>query len=960
MSIVSRSTQQYSGFDPRSIPGCVLWLDAADSFTVTGTNPVTAWADKSGNGNNTTSYTGSPTLNTNAINGRRAISFNGTGGFFGNLLNSLNTLSVFFIGTHASTSFGRAISLGNDGQLDWNTVQNINALSGNNNGVQVAAYRNGSALMTFTPSSSTSPFIYDFVINGSTFNAFVNGSSIASTGSSGNFGYSRYGIGTQVGTQTLNWTGLIGEVIIFNTALTSFERQQIEGYLAWKWGLYTNLPTGHPFRPNPVFTRPFQPIDIDGCALWLDAADASTISISSINNISQWRDKSSSGLTGTAVNSPGYFISSINGLPAVVFSSGTQYIDYGNNLNLGTSGVYVFTVAKYDNASDGAIIGKSSARGLAGRWSLLRISGSTDMLADGTGSGVQSGYADTSTLTQLISGYWDRSNVVIRQNGTQRNSIGLSSSTNLSTSDSLFVGAYQSGTGGAPPTSGLYFIGKIGEIIVYIPPNPLTVNQIQRIESYLAAKWGLQSTLPTTVTNPTIIPNLSLWLDATDPNGNGILPANNDVITSWKDKSGSGNNLNGLNSPRWLASPSRMSITGTAYFTGSGPTSYNMTAFFVYIDANTHCGPIYTANDPGSTDVTGIFPNCAGTTFVQTASGWATQGSTIPKNVVNILVLQYNSAFNSNNVKVYLNGALNMTASSAPFTRTSFTLGRRVNEYLQGSYYEALFYSTVLTDNQRNQVESYLGMKWGISSSSLSTQPYFALRAPLTSPIFTPTSLSGLRIWNDASILTQANGTSLSTWTNTGSGGTINCTGTVVTNGLNGLRVVRFTTSQTWTTSVAVNLASHSFFFVSRQRGGTNSRVWTGSANQLYGYWGGRKRTLYIDNNPNHLTTANAFSDTVWDMFSLTRTAGGPYIFKWQGNTQFSGSTSSANNMLGLFINAGPYGSSETSDCEIAEAILYDSVLTVSQVTEIEGYLAWKWGLQNNLPTTHPYRKFRS
>ena len=46
----------------------------------------------------------------------------------------------------------------------------------------------------------------------------------------------------------------------------------------------------------------------------------------------------------------------------------------------------------------------------------------------------------------------------------------------------------------------------------------------------------------------------------------------------------------------------------------------------------------------------------------------------------------------------------------------------------------------------------------------------------------------------------------------------------------------------------------------------------------------------------------------------------------------------------------------EPSDCDIAEVILYNSVLTTLQVQQIEGYLAWKWGLQGNLPVGHPYK----
>ena len=39
----------------------------------------------------------------------------------------------------------------------------------------------------------------------------------------------------------------------------------------------------------------------------------------------------------------------------------------------------------------------------------------------------------------------------------------------------------------------------------------------------------------------------------------------------------------------------------------------------------------------------------------------------------------------------------------------------------------------------------------------------------------------------------------------------------------------------------------------------------------------------------------------------------------------------------------------------ISEIILYQSQLTKDQYQQVEGYLAWKWGLQTSLPTNHPY-----
>ena len=64
----------------------------------------------------------------------------------------------------------------------------------------------------------------------------------------------------------------------------------------------------------------FSPASIPNLALWLDAADASTITVDGSNNVSEWRDKSGNArhLTqGTALNRPSYVTGVLNGLPVV-------------------------------------------------------------------------------------------------------------------------------------------------------------------------------------------------------------------------------------------------------------------------------------------------------------------------------------------------------------------------------------------------------------------------------------------------------------------------------------------------------------------------------------------------------------------------------------------------------------------------------------------------------------------
>jgi hypothetical protein len=81
MPQVLGTTKLISGFDPRSVGSCQLWLDAADTGTMNSTSTVTQWNDKSGNGSNvvgTATYSGG----TMTFNGTQA--FSNTGFVFPN------------------------------------------------------------------------------------------------------------------------------------------------------------------------------------------------------------------------------------------------------------------------------------------------------------------------------------------------------------------------------------------------------------------------------------------------------------------------------------------------------------------------------------------------------------------------------------------------------------------------------------------------------------------------------------------------------------------------------------------------------------------------------------------------------------------------------------------------------------------------------------------------------------
>ena len=215
---------------------------------------------------------------------------------------------------------------------------------------------------------------------------------------------------------------------------------------------------------------------------------------------------------------------------------------------------------------------------------------------------------------------------------------------------------------------------------------------------------------------------------------------------------------------------------------------------------------------------------------------------------------------------------------------------------------------------------------------------------------FDPRTIPGCIIWTDASQLSAISGS----WPNLSADTTytVSCTGTLNTANQNGRNTVSLSTSapvQTWTLSPGtLSLSSYTMFWSGRQDGGSNGRVLCGTSNnQLYGYWSGQKKVLFIDSDPWQL--ANTNSDSSWDIMSHSRTISGPFTFNWNGTSVYSATTSTSVNLSGLTINNG-----ENSKCVIGEIILYNTVLTTNQIQQIEGYLAWKWGVQANLPSTHP------
>ena len=83
---------------------------------------------------------------------------------------------------------------------------------------------------------------------------YPNNLSIISLKTAGNVAANRFGQDrTHDGRQ---WIGRLGELIIFNSALTDSEIQKVEGYLAHKWGLTGTLPASHAYKQYSTMQGP--------------------------------------------------------------------------------------------------------------------------------------------------------------------------------------------------------------------------------------------------------------------------------------------------------------------------------------------------------------------------------------------------------------------------------------------------------------------------------------------------------------------------------------------------------------------------------------------------------------------------------------------------------------------------------------------------------------------------------
>lgn len=283
------------------IPGLQLWLDASDPL---GTKVVPSngsiigtWKDKSGNAYDAIAR-GSPTLSTNIQNSLPGITINNTGGGAVAYASAIpprtfiNGLSVFGVykslGSNTSRNilFFRGTNTTGNSNLGNSFSTEYQKIYAGYNGV--VSYNPGAPIYNTTPSVM---FINMNQTN-STVSQTVNGTSYTATFATGTLPWEISDIGNYFylgnrGDNDSNLNAIYHEVLVFNTNLTKTQRETVEGYLAWKWGLQSSLPVGHPYKIyNPITITPGWNTLLSGSRILGNFPYTNTLLSTSITNAS--------------------------------------------------------------------------------------------------------------------------------------------------------------------------------------------------------------------------------------------------------------------------------------------------------------------------------------------------------------------------------------------------------------------------------------------------------------------------------------------------------------------------------------------------------------------------------------------------------------------------------------------------------------------------------------------------
>lgn len=229
----------------------LAWYDAADADTViSNSHPVVRWEDKSGNAYHLTpDSTQSPETGHRKINHLNAIEFVPTDNLINTDINHDQTSSplfmAFIINIDSPQDGGNTIFNGTGVTTKGHRLFLSELNTANSYQVMGGDYVNNMPGFYGTAIDSVDTMLI-LKVHGSNSRLRIDGTQTGS-GNTGSVQMTQFELGVNE-VNGRDFDGLMGEIVLFTNAS---DEEKIEGYLAHKWGLASNLPATHTYKTNP-------------------------------------------------------------------------------------------------------------------------------------------------------------------------------------------------------------------------------------------------------------------------------------------------------------------------------------------------------------------------------------------------------------------------------------------------------------------------------------------------------------------------------------------------------------------------------------------------------------------------------------------------------------------------------------------------------------------------------------
>jgi Family of unknown function (DUF6288)/Bacterial Ig domain/Divergent InlB B-repeat domain/Bacterial Ig-like domain/HEAT repeats len=253
IAVTATFAPDYGWWTP-ALAAPTAWYDASDAGTVVvnGSNTVTQWLDKSGNGFHMSAESGFEPDTGATIGGLNALNFArdrmaATVPYQGGT--QVEMIGVFKRNWYVhSTSF---VSV-----RDHTAKTDSGVASGCLFANDVEGDLQGCRVLEKSKVASPAddvPYIFGSAFDGANNTVYLNGTAAAPVSSTGQFHWDRIDLASRyVDSAYISPASVkIAEVVILTNATDVKTRQRIEGYLAHKWGLEADLPAGHPYKTRP-------------------------------------------------------------------------------------------------------------------------------------------------------------------------------------------------------------------------------------------------------------------------------------------------------------------------------------------------------------------------------------------------------------------------------------------------------------------------------------------------------------------------------------------------------------------------------------------------------------------------------------------------------------------------------------------------------------------------------------